>query len=253
MTSIPKENIVETSQYKQGVKQLIKKHKTETLSNLKQIIDDLCNFRITTQYSNHKLTSIDAYELHVNNEGDVLLVYRYSGDALIISLQLIDLTNHKQLKNPNYQKQIKKTIKNLKESKGDKNMKYMNYTPSGINAITTEFSFENKITGEDVSFEYEVSFETFMEAVREYFDTHYNVTLDGRDRDIWNMFVDLGELVDGEIIQELIDNKDIQEALREKVEEEAKEKFDEMCEEEAEDEEDEYPEAVDEWDEDPEE
>lgn len=115
MTSIPKENIVETSQYKQGVKQLIKKHRTETLSSLKQIIDDLCNFRITTQYSNHKLTSIDAYELHVNNEGDVLLVYRYSGDALIISLQLIDLTSHKQLKNPNYQKQVRKTIKNLKE------------------------------------------------------------------------------------------------------------------------------------------
>lgn len=115
-------------------------------------------------------------------------------------------------------------------------MKYMNYTPSGINAITTEFSFENKVTGEDVSFEYEVSFETFIEAVREHFDTHYNVTLDGKDRDIWNMFVDLGELVDGDIIQELIDNKDIQEDLREKVEEEAREKFDEMCEEEAEDE-----------------
>ena len=112
----------------------------------------------------------------------------------------------------------------------------MKYIPSGINAITTEFSFENKTTGEDVSFEYEVPFEIFVGVVKEYFDSHYDVILDGRDNKIWNMLVDLGEMVGADIIQELIDNGDIQEDLREKVEEEAKEKFDEMCEEEAEDE-----------------
>ena len=233
MNRIAKENIVETTQYKQGVKQLIKKHKTETLNSLKSIIDDLCEYKITTQYHNHKLTNIDAYELHVNNEGDVLLLYRYSGNALIISLQLIDLTNHKELKSPAYQKQIKKEIKNLKESKGDKNMNYMNYTPSGINAITVEFEFKNKITKEDVRFDYEVPFETFIEAIKEYFDFHYEVTLDARDNKIWNMLVDLGEMVNEDLVQEFIDNEDIQESLREKVKEEAEEKFDELCQEEA--------------------
>lgn len=58
MNNISKENIVETGQYKQGVKKLIKKHKTETLNSLKQIIEDLCNFKITTQYHNHKLTNL---------------------------------------------------------------------------------------------------------------------------------------------------------------------------------------------------
>lgn len=111
---ISKNNIVETKQFKEGVKQLVKKHKTDTINNLYDIINDLCNFRITTQYKNHKLVNIDAYELHVNNEGDVLLLYKYSGDALIISLNLIDLTNHRKLKNPQYQKKIKKVIKKLK-------------------------------------------------------------------------------------------------------------------------------------------
>lgn len=112
----------------------------------------------------------------------------------------------------------------------------MKYTPSGINAITVEFEFKNKITEEDVSFEYEVSFKTFIEAVKGYFDTHYGVTLNGTNKDVWNMLVDLGEMVNQDLIQEFIDNEDIQDSLREKVEEEAKEKFDELCQEEAEDE-----------------
>ena len=115
-------------------------------------------------------------------------------------------------------------------------MKYMKYTPSGINAITVEFEFKNKLTQEDVSFDYEVSLEIFVEAVKEYFDSHYDVTLNGRDNKIWNMLVDLGEMVNEDLIQEFIDNEDIQDSLREKVEEEAKEKFDELCQEEAEDE-----------------
>lgn len=115
-------------------------------------------------------------------------------------------------------------------------MKYMKYTPSGINAITVEFEFKNKLTQEDVSFEYEVSLEIFVEAIKEYFDSHYDVTLDGRDNKIWNMLVDLGEMVNEDLVQEFIDNEDIQDSLREKVGEEAEEKFDGLCQEEAEDE-----------------
>ena len=238
MNSISKENIVETGQYKQGVKKLIKKHKTETLNSLKQIIEDLCNFKITTQYHNHKLTNLDAYELHVNNEGDVLLIYRYSGNALIISLHLIDLTDHKELKNPDHQKQIKKTIKNLKENKGDKNMEYMEYTTTNENILIVGFKFKNKITGADTMFNYEVPFEIFIEAVKDYFDKHFDVVLKGKYKDIWNMLVDLGERVNADIIQEFIEDDEIIKELQDRLKEEAHEKFDEMCEEEVEDEED---------------
>lgn len=237
MNNISKENIVETRQYKQGVKKLIKKHKTETLNSLKQIIEDLCNFKITTQYHNHKLTNLDAYELHVNNEGDVLLIYRYSGSALIISLHLIDLTDHKELKNPDYKKQIKKTIKNLKENKGDKNMEYMEYITTNENTLIVGFKFKNKITGADTMFNYEVPFEVFIEAVKDYFDKHFDVVLDGKDKDIWNMLVDLGERVNADIIQEFIEDDEIIKELQDRLEEEAHEKFDEMCEEEVKDEE----------------
>lgn len=144
--------------------------------------------------------------------------------------------DNKHLKNPEYQKQIKKTIKKLNESKGDKNMNYMYYTPSGINAITVEFEFKNKLTQKDVLFDYEVPHEIFIGAVKEYFKNHFDVVLDGDYVDIWNMLADLGEMVDKDLIQEFIDNKDIQENLKEKVKEEAEEKFDELCQEEADDE-----------------
>lgn len=238
MNRIAKENIVETTQYKQGVKQLIKKHKTETLNSLKSIIDDLCEYKITTQYHNHKLTNIDAYELHVNNEGDVLLLYRYSGNALIISLQLIDLTNHRELKNKKYQKEIKKTIKDLKESKGDKNMEYMEYSTTNENTLSVSYKWKNTVTGKETIFDYEVPYEVFMDEVRNYFDRKYDVKVDGKDNDIWNMLVDLGEQYNIDILQDLMDDTDVQVNLTKALEKDAKEMFDELCHEEADDEND---------------
>lgn len=230
------DKVITTKQYDRSYNKLKKDHRNDVIKDVNNVVDDLINLNISTQKSNHPLTGIDVNDIHIR--GDVLLLYRYSNNVLTISLQLIDLTDHKHLRNPNYQKQIKKTIKNLKENKGDKNMNYMNYTPSGINAITVEFEFKNKITEEDVRFEYEVPFETFIEAVKEYFDFHYEVTLDARDNKIWNMLVDLGEMVNEDLVQEFIDNEDIQESLREKVKEEAEEKFDEICQEEADEEDD---------------
>lgn len=228
------DKVITTKQYDRSYNKLKKDHRNDVIKDINNTVDDLINLKINTQKSNHRLTGTDVNDLHIR--GDVLLLYRYSNNVLTISLQLIDLTNHNKLKNSAYQKQIKKTIKNLNENKGDKKMKYMNYTPSDVNAITAEFEFKNKITEEDVRFEYEVPFETFIEAVKEYFDVHYEVTLDGRDNKIWNMLVDLGEMVDEDIIQEFIDNEDIQESLREKVKEEAEAKFDELCQEEADEE-----------------
>ena len=116
-------NVVQTKNYKKGVKELVKKHKTSALKELKTIIKKLCNHEITTQYSNHRLTGVDAYELHVDNEGEILLVYRYEDKALIIELQLIDLTNHRDLKNKKHIKQIKKDINKLKEGMNKNTLK----------------------------------------------------------------------------------------------------------------------------------
>lgn len=134
-------------------------------------------------------------------------------------------------------------------------MEYMEHTTTDENTLTVSFKFKNKITGADTMFDYEVPYEMFIGAVKDYFDKHFDVTVDGRDKDIWNMLVDLGEKVDADVIQTFMDDEEITDDLKDKLEDDAHEKFDEMCEEEAEDEDDEaedeeYEEAEDDEDED---
>ena len=89
--------VVRTSSFKRGVKALAKDHKQKELNKLEEIIRKLCNFEITSGYKNHPLVGAeDAKELHIS--GDILLVYRYVDGNLIISLELLDLLNHKELK-----------------------------------------------------------------------------------------------------------------------------------------------------------
>ena len=114
-------------------------------------------------------------------------------------------------------------------------MKYMEYTTTNENTLTVGFRFKNKITGADTMFDYEVPFEAFIESVKNYFDKYFDVVLEGKDKDVWNMLVDLGEKVDVDIIQTFIDDEEIIKDLTNKLEKDAHEKFDEMCEEEAED------------------
>ncbi len=121
-------------------------------------------------------------------------------------------------------------------------MEYMEYTTTNENTLTVSFKFKNKITGADTMFDYEVPFEVFVGAIKDYFDKHFDVVLKGKYKDIWNMLVDLGERVDVDIIQEFIDDDEIIKELQDRLEEEAHEKFDELCQEEAEDEEDDFEE-----------
>ena len=115
-------------------------------------------------------------------------------------------------------------------------MEYMEYTTTNENTLTVSFKFKNKITGADTMFDYEVPFEVFIGAIKDYFDRHFDVVLKGKDKDIWNMLVDLGEKVDADVIQTFMDDEEIIEDLTDKLEEDAHEKFDEMCEEEADEE-----------------
>ena len=103
------DKIVETSSYKQAYKKLKKDHRNDVLDDLKDIIGKLSRFEITTQASNHPLKGIkDAKDIHVR--GDVLLIYRYVNNSLVIDLELLDLVNHKELKNSKKQKQLKKKV-----------------------------------------------------------------------------------------------------------------------------------------------
>lgn len=228
------DKVVTTTLYDKSYDKLVKDHKKDIVHDIDKTVDDLIYYRIDTQKSNHPLTNLKTNELHIR--GDVLLLYKYGYNTLTISLLLIDLADHKKLKNSDYQKQIRKTIKTLKENKEDKNMEYMEYTTTDENTLIVSFKFKNKITGADTMFDYEVPYEMFIEAVKDYFDKHFDVTVDGRDKDIWNMLVDLGEKLDADVIQTFMDDKEIADDLKDKLEDDAHEKFDEMCEEEVEDE-----------------
>ena len=107
------DKIITTKQYDKAYNKLKKDHRNDVIKDINKTVDDLINLKISSQKSNHPLKGLDVNELHIR--GDVLLLYRYSNGLLTISLNLIDLTNHKKLKSSDYQKQIKKEINNLPE------------------------------------------------------------------------------------------------------------------------------------------
>lgn len=119
-------------------------------------------------------------------------------------------------------------------------MKYLDYSRTEENTnLNVEYQWKNKITGNDTLFSYEIPYDVFMEEVRNYFDRKYDIKIDGKDNDIWNMLVDLGEEYNADIIQDILDDKNVNESLKKKLEKDAKEKFDELCQEEYEDDKDE--------------
>lgn len=98
------DNVFTTPEFDSGLRSLVSKHKTTELKKLKEIIKSLLyEGAVTTQYHNHTLSNKSGgnphglQELHIS--GDLLLHYRYWADnTLIVSLSLVDVTNHKQQK-----------------------------------------------------------------------------------------------------------------------------------------------------------
>lgn len=88
-------NIVSTPRYRRALKKLKKDHKVKIIKKLEETIKKLANFEITTEQRNHKLEGTDIYDIHI--EGDVILLYRYLGEAIIIDLELTDIVNHDEL------------------------------------------------------------------------------------------------------------------------------------------------------------
>ena len=118
-----KPNILMTPQFKQAFKVLKKKHQNNILKDIIKIIEQLVNFEITTQKSNHPLSD-GINDLHIR--GDVILLYRYQGAGLIIDLNLLNISDHKELQknlklamrdSANISFDLEKEKKNLREEK----------------------------------------------------------------------------------------------------------------------------------------
>lgn len=93
------EKVMVTSNFDRGVKALKKRHKQQELDKLKEIIDKLLRYQITSQYRNHPLVNSKAGLNDIHVSGDIILLYKYSTDSemLTISLKLADLSNHRDL------------------------------------------------------------------------------------------------------------------------------------------------------------
>lgn len=74
--------------------------------------------------------------------------------------------------------------------------------------------------GHKEDFDYSVTFDDLMSAIRKYFDNQL-VTLDGTDTSVWNAFIDLGE----EVIDVIFDT--MEDWLKEQCKEKAQEEFEE--------------------------
>lgn len=107
--------IVTTSKYDRALRKLEKKHRYKSLKKLKDIVDKLSRFEISSQYKNHPLKNANGVnDIHIEN--DLILLYRYDGDILFIELKLFDVVNHNELN---------KAVSNIK---GNKDMKIRVYS-----------------------------------------------------------------------------------------------------------------------------
>ena len=87
-------NTIATPSYEDGLDWLTRKHRTEDLVKLREVIYKLQHFQITNQRSDHTLKgNLKPYkDIHISH--DVILLYRYVGKSLEIDLELSDLGDH---------------------------------------------------------------------------------------------------------------------------------------------------------------
>ena len=92
------DRVFTTSRFDNNYSKLVKKHKTEVIEKLANVIDLLINLQDVSKYNPHPLNipKRKVYELHV--QGDVLLLYAYEGDMLVsLDLILEGITDHDRL------------------------------------------------------------------------------------------------------------------------------------------------------------
>lgn len=88
------DSVYRTPQFNKAYKKLVKDNRKDVVEKINETIKKLINFEISTQQHNHPLKN-NIRDIHIT--GDVILLYRYVNDSLIITLELHDLTDHKNL------------------------------------------------------------------------------------------------------------------------------------------------------------
>lgn len=81
-----------TSRFKRSVAKLERKYKVDELKKLREVVNKLENFEVSTQYKNHRLADSEFSEFHLT--GDLLLTYKYRYNGSNATLVLHDITNH---------------------------------------------------------------------------------------------------------------------------------------------------------------
>lgn len=121
------DTIFVSDRFEDAVYKMIKKHKTELLTELRDTIISLVTHPTSKTKGSHSLSRQNnpykLNDLHLEHK-NVILLYRYAGKAsLVVDLQLVDLTDHKNLdKDMNKSYNLNKEIEiddNLEENLND--------------------------------------------------------------------------------------------------------------------------------------
>lgn len=95
------DRIILSSQFIKVLKKINKRHQTRTINEIIDKCKKLMNGEIETQSDNHSLNksykgAVGLNDLHIDG-GNYILLYRYKGDTLIVSLELNNLVTHDEL------------------------------------------------------------------------------------------------------------------------------------------------------------
>ena len=106
-----------TAKFQKAIKQLLKKHKYDVVLQIVTLISKLEKFEISGQSSNHPLKNAQGFrDIHLDG-GNLILLYKYENNNLVIDLLLKDIVTHKQLKRYNFkQKDTIKPISSIQQA-----------------------------------------------------------------------------------------------------------------------------------------
>ena len=99
------DRILCTTQFNKAIKTLKNKHEKEIVRDIYETVEKLSNFEITSQQDNHQLTNMNCvHDIHIR--GNVVLLYRYVSNTIIITLELHNIVNHDKLNSNSQRKSL---------------------------------------------------------------------------------------------------------------------------------------------------
>ena len=89
------DSIYRSKDFNNNYKKLVKDHRYDVIEKLNKTIEKLMyRNEITKESHNHPLKN-GVFDIHIT--GDVILLYRYKDNNLLLTLELHNLTNHRDL------------------------------------------------------------------------------------------------------------------------------------------------------------